>query len=74
MVKVQKEHRKRSEKENRDRRNREDDDRELENDSSRDYKSQRFPEKRKPPRKVEGFGVTANFGTYDDKDNLKSEL
>ncbi|BFG26777.1 hypothetical protein CerSpe_130510 [Prunus speciosa] len=72
MVKVQKEHRKRCEKENRDRRNRDDDDRELENDNNRDYKLQRFPEKRKSSRKVEGFGVTANFAPYDDKDSLKS--
>ncbi|KAM0958184.1 hypothetical protein ACFX13_023925 [Malus domestica] len=72
MVKVPKEHRKRSEKENRDRRNRDDDDRELENDNNRDYKLQRFPDKRKPSRKVEGFGVTANFAPYDDKDSLKS--
>ncbi|CAN6708712.1 unnamed protein product [Malus baccata var. baccata] len=69
MMKVPKEHRKRSEKENRDRRNRDDDDRELENDNNRDYKLQRFPDKRKPSRKVEGFGVTA---PYDDKDSLKS--
>ncbi|KAM1009524.1 hypothetical protein FF1_044945 [Malus domestica] len=70
-VKVQKEHRKRSEKENRDRRNRDDDDRELENDNSV-YKLQRFPDKRKSTRKVEGFGLTANFAPYDDKDSLKS--
>lgn len=71
---MQKEHRKRCEKESRDRRNRDDDDRELENDNNRDYKLQRFPEKRKSSRKVEGFGVTANFAPYDDKDSLKSEF
>lgn len=74
MMKVLKEQRKRfPEKENRDRRNRDHEDREVETDNNRDYNLQRFPEKRKSARKVEGFGANANFASYDDKDTLKSE-
>ncbi|KAK9925188.1 hypothetical protein M0R45_033520 [Rubus argutus] len=74
MMKVLKEQRKRfPEKENRDRRNRDHEDREVETDNNRDYNLQRFPEKRKSARKVEGFGANANFASYDDKDTLKSK-
>lgn len=74
MMKVLKEQRKRfPEKENRDRRDRDHEDREVETDNNRDYNLQRFPEKRKSARKVEGFGANANFASYDDKDTLKSE-
>jgi paired amphipathic helix protein Sin3a len=72
-VKMHKELRKRAEKEIRDRRNRDQDDREPDHDNNRDSNLQRFPDKRKPGRKVEGFGINANFPSYDDKDNLKSE-
>ncbi|KDP45427.1 hypothetical protein JCGZ_09676 [Jatropha curcas] len=72
MMKVHKEQRKRAEKENRDRRNRDQDDREPEHDSNRDFSLQRFPDKRKSSRKVEGFGINSNISSYDDKDNLKS--
>ncbi|XP_050383632.1 paired amphipathic helix protein Sin3-like 2 [Argentina anserina] len=74
MMKVLKEQRKRfPEKETRDRRNRDHDDREVETDNNRDYNLQRFPEKRKSSRKVEGFGANNNFAPYDDKDTLKSK-
>lgn len=74
MMKVLKEQRKRfPEKENRDRRNRDHEDREVETDNNRDYNLQRFPEKRKSSRKVDGFGANANFSPYDDKDTLKGE-
>lgn len=62
---MQKEQRKRAEKESGDRRNRDQDEREIEHDNNRDRK--------KPVRKVEGFGVNSNFASYDDKDTLKSE-
>ncbi|KAL6143380.1 hypothetical protein ACLB2K_054075 [Fragaria x ananassa] len=74
MIKVLKEQRKRfPEKENRDRRNRDHEDREVETDNNRDYNLQRFPEKRKSSRKVDGFGANANFSPYDDKDTLKGK-
>ncbi|XP_024185746.1 paired amphipathic helix protein Sin3-like 2 isoform X2 [Rosa chinensis] len=74
MMKVLKEQKKRfPEKENRDRRIRDHEDREVETDNNRDYNLQRFPEKRKSSRKVEGFGANANFAPYDDKDTLKSK-
>lgn len=72
-VKMHKEQRKRSEKDSRDRRNRDQDDREPDHDNNRDSNLQRFPDKRKSGRKVEGFGINANFPSYDDKDSLKSE-
>ncbi|XP_031274590.1 LOW QUALITY PROTEIN: paired amphipathic helix protein Sin3-like 2 [Pistacia vera] len=70
VLKLQKEQRKRAEKEN-NRRNRDQDDREMEHDNNRDFNSQRFSDKKKPSRKVEGFGANSNFASYDDKDNLK---
>lgn len=73
MLKFNKEQRKRVEKDFRDKRNRDQDDREPEHDSSRDFVLQRCPDKRKPSRKVEGFGMSSNFTSYDDKDSLKSE-
>ncbi|KAL4379199.1 hypothetical protein GQ457_02G011470 [Hibiscus cannabinus] len=63
IVKMQKEHRKRVEKENRDRRTRDHDDLEHEN---KDFNMQRFPDKKRSGRKIEGFA------SYDDKDTLKS--
>ncbi|GMI68431.1 SIN3-like 2 [Hibiscus trionum] len=63
IVKMQKEHRKRVEKENRDRRNRDQNDPEHE---SKDFNMQRFPDKKRSGRKIEGFA------SYDDKDTLKS--
>ncbi|KAK9272549.1 hypothetical protein L1049_002922 [Liquidambar formosana] len=72
MLKVHKEQRKRAEKENRDRRTRDQDDREPEHDIGRDFNLQRLPEKRKPSRKVEGFGVNPNMASEDDKNALKS--
>lgn len=69
-MKVHKEQRKHSEKENRDRRVRDHDDREP--DNNRDFNLQRF-DKKKSAKKAEGFGVNANFTSYDDKDTLKSE-
>ncbi|XP_022740685.1 paired amphipathic helix protein Sin3-like 2 isoform X3 [Durio zibethinus] len=64
MVKTQKEQRKRMEKENRDRRTRDQDD--LEHDNNRDFNLQRFPDKKRSGRKIEGFA------SYDDRDTLKS--
>lgn len=72
VMKLQKEQRKRAEKEN-NRRNRDQDDREMEHDNNRDFNSQRFSDKKKPSRKVEGFGANSNFASYEDKDALKSE-
>lgn len=65
-IKLQKEQRRRFEKDNRDRRIRDQDERETEHDNTRDFNLQRFPDKRRPPRKVEGYGL-------EDKDSLKSE-
>lgn len=73
MVKMHKEQRKRVEKDSRDRKSRDQDDREPDHDNNRDFNLQRVPDKRKSARKVEGFGVSANFASYDDKDTLKSE-
>lgn len=72
VMKLQKEQRKRAEKEN-NRRNRDQDDREIEHDNNRDFNSLVFPDKKKPSRKVEGFGANTNFASFDDKDTLKSE-
>ncbi|KAH9739826.1 Paired amphipathic helix protein Sin3-like 2 [Citrus sinensis] len=55
MIKMQKEQRRRAEKENRDRRNRDQDDREIEHDNNRDFNLQRFPDKKKSIKKVEGI-------------------
>ncbi|XP_044505763.1 paired amphipathic helix protein Sin3-like 2 isoform X2 [Mangifera indica] len=71
VMKLQKEQRKHAEKEN-NRRNHDQDDRETEHDNHRDFNSQRFSDKKKPSRKVEGFGANSNFASYDDKDSLKS--
>ncbi|XP_044469027.1 paired amphipathic helix protein Sin3-like 2 [Mangifera indica] len=71
VMKLQKEQRKRAEKEN-NRRNRDQDDREIEHDNNRDFNSLVFPDKKKPSRKVEGFGANTNFASFDDKDTLKS--
>lgn len=73
MIKMQKEQRRRAEKENRDRRNRDQDDREIEHDNNRDFNLQRFPDKKKSTKKVEGFGANSSLASYDDKDALKSE-
>lgn len=73
MVKMHKEHRRRTEKDSRDRRNHEQDEGDPDHDNNRDFKLQRFVDKRKSARKVEGFGVHANFPSYEDKDTLKSE-
>ncbi|KAJ0098865.1 hypothetical protein Patl1_22039 [Pistacia atlantica] len=54
------------------RRNRDQDDREMEHDNNRDFNLQRFSDKKKLSRKVEGFGANSNFASYDDKDTLKS--
>ncbi|XVF60417.1 hypothetical protein PTKIN_Ptkin08bG0044100 [Pterospermum kingtungense] len=64
MMKVQKEQRKRVEKDNRDRRTRDQDD--PEHDNNRDLNLQRFPDKKRSGRKIEGFA------SYDDRDTFKS--
>ncbi|GMI99169.1 SIN3-like 2 [Hibiscus trionum] len=64
LVKMRKEQRKRVEKDNRDLRIRDHDD--PEHDNNRDFNSQRFPDKKRSGRKVEGFA------SYDDRDTLKS--
>ncbi|KAF7802898.1 paired amphipathic helix protein Sin3-like 2 isoform X1 [Senna tora] len=71
MVKVHKEPKKRVDKESRDRKTRDQDDREADHDNNRDSNS-RFPDKKKSVKKAEGFGLTADFAAYDDKDTLKS--
>ncbi|KAJ4826449.1 hypothetical protein Tsubulata_013641 [Turnera subulata] len=72
LMKVHKEQRKRFEKENKDRRNRDQDDREPDPDSSRDFNLHHFPDKKKSSRKVEGFGTSSGFASYDEKDSIKS--
>ncbi|XWS40811.1 hypothetical protein CRYUN_Cryun17cG0027500 [Craigia yunnanensis] len=64
MMKMQKEQRKRVDKDNRDRRTRDQDD--HEHDDNRDFHLQRFPDKMRSGRKIEGFA------SYDDRDTLKS--
>ncbi|XWS30312.1 hypothetical protein CRYUN_Cryun24cG0106200 [Craigia yunnanensis] len=64
MMKMQKEQRKRVEKDNRDRRTHDQDD--PEHDNNRDFNLQRFPDKKRSGRKIEGFA------SYDDRDTLKS--
>ena len=54
------------EKDNRDRRTRDQGDPEHEN--NRDFNLQRFPDKKRSGRKVEGFA------SYDEKDTFKSKL
>lgn len=63
---------KKRDKDNRERRNRDLDDREPEHDNNRDINIQRLPEKRKPARKVEGFGANSNLASSDDKSAVKS--
>ncbi|KAF5479524.1 hypothetical protein F2P56_000335 [Juglans regia] len=72
MVKMHKEQRKRTEKDSRDRRNRDQDERDPDHDNNKDFKLQRFVDKRKSARKIEGFGVHANFPSYEDQDTLKN--
>ena len=72
MLKVHKEHKRRTEKENRDRRNSDQDDRDPSHENNRDFNLQRLPDKRKSARKVEGFGANPILASYDDKDALKS--
>jgi paired amphipathic helix protein Sin3a len=91
LMRMEKEQRRRGEKdrrEDRDRRERERDDREFEHDGNRDFNMQRFPHKRKTPRRVEdsaeqlhqggegdeNFGVRPLSSSYDDKNSLKSEF
>ncbi|XP_022774459.1 paired amphipathic helix protein Sin3-like 2 [Durio zibethinus] len=64
MMKMQKEQRKCVEKDNRDRRTRDQDD--SEHDNNRDFNLQRFPDKKRSGRKIEGFA------SYDDRDTFKS--
>ncbi|KAE8706253.1 Paired amphipathic helix protein Sin3-like 2 [Hibiscus syriacus] len=64
MIKMQKEPRKHMEKDDRDLRIRDNDDPEHEN--NRDFNLQRFPDKKRSGRKVEGFS------TYEDRDTSKS--
>ncbi|XP_021760068.1 paired amphipathic helix protein Sin3-like 2 isoform X1 [Chenopodium quinoa] len=70
-IKSHKDQRKRD-KDNRERRNRDLDDREPEHDNNRDFNSQRLPDKRKPTRKVEGFGANSLLASSDDKAGMKS--
>uniref|UniRef100_A0A2P2MR97 Paired amphipathic helix protein Sin3-like 2 n=1 Tax=Rhizophora mucronata TaxID=61149 RepID=A0A2P2MR97_RHIMU len=64
MVKVHKEQRRRVEKESRDRRHHDQEDQEPEHEN---FSLQRFQDKRKFVRKVEGFGMNSNVASYDDK-------
>ncbi|KAG4128480.1 hypothetical protein ERO13_D09G023200v2 [Gossypium hirsutum] len=64
VIKMQKEQRKRVEKDSRDQRIRDHDD--PEHDNNRDFNLQRFPDKKRSGRKVEGFA------SYDDRDTFKS--
>ncbi|CAL0317223.1 unnamed protein product [Lupinus luteus] len=66
---MNKEQRKR---ESRDRRIRDHDEREADLDNNRDLNSQRFPDKRKSVKKADGFGLTSDFASHEDKDSLKS--
>lgn len=72
IVKVHKEQRKRVDKESRERKTRDQDEREADHDNNRDS-NLRFPDKKKSVKKAEGFGLTADFASYDDKDTLKSK-
>ncbi|XP_028778645.1 paired amphipathic helix protein Sin3-like 2 isoform X2 [Neltuma alba] len=71
LMKSHKEQRKRVDKESRDRKIRDQDEREPDHDNNRDFKP-RFPEKKISSKKAEGFGLAADFASYDDKDTLKS--
>ncbi|KAJ8428296.1 hypothetical protein Cgig2_027428 [Carnegiea gigantea] len=71
VPKVHKDQRKRD-KDSRDKRNHDLDDREHEQDSNRDFNMQRLSDKRKPARKVEGFGASPILATTDDRSTLKS--
>ncbi|CAO2825485.1 unnamed protein product [Amaranthus hypochondriacus] len=70
-AKAYKDQRKRD-KDNRERRSRDMDDREPEHDTNRDFNVQRLPEKRKPARKVEGFGANSIIASPDDKAAVRS--
>lgn len=65
ILKMQKDQRKRVEKDSRDRRTREHDD--PEHDNNRDFNLQRFPDKKRLGRKIEGFA------SNDERDTFKSE-
>ena len=60
-------------RDSRDRRMRDQDEREQDLDNSRDLNLQRFPDKKKSVKKAEGFGMAADFPSYEDKDTLKSK-
>ncbi|KAG7981890.1 hypothetical protein I3843_04G021300 [Carya illinoinensis] len=68
MVKMHKEQRKRAEKDSKDRSNGDQDERDPDHDNNRDFASQRFGDKRKSARKIEGFGMSANYASYEDRD------
>lgn len=70
-IKSHKDQRKRD-KDKCERRTRNLDDREPEHDNNRDFNIQRLSEKRKPPRKVEGFGANSLLASSDDKSAVKS--
>ncbi|CAL1357250.1 unnamed protein product [Linum trigynum] len=70
MRAADKEQRRRVEKEKErreDRDRRERDDRDYEHDANHDYSMQRFPNKRKPGRKLEDSGAEHHVGVGDDK-------
>ncbi|KHG02736.1 Paired amphipathic helix protein Sin3-like 2 [Gossypium arboreum] len=64
ILKMQKDQRKHVEKDSRDRRTREHDD--PEHDNNRDFNLQRFPDKKRSGRKIEGFA------SNDERDTFKS--
>ncbi|KAG4151231.1 hypothetical protein ERO13_D04G052000v2 [Gossypium hirsutum] len=64
ILKMQKDQRKRVEKDSRDRRTREHDD--PEHDNNRDFNLQRFPDKKRLGRKIEGFA------SNDERETFKS--
>lgn len=70
---MHKEQRKRAEKDSKDRSNGDQDERDPDHDNNRDFASQRFGDKRKSARKIEGFGMSANYASYEDRGTLKSE-
>ncbi|XP_010692047.2 paired amphipathic helix protein Sin3-like 2 isoform X2 [Beta vulgaris subsp. vulgaris] len=59
-------------KPHKDQRKRDKDNRSTEHDNNRDFSIQRIPDKRKPARKVEGFGVNSVLTSSDDKSAVKS--
>ncbi|KAI4347649.1 hypothetical protein L6164_008441 [Bauhinia variegata] len=68
MIKVHRDPRKRVEKERKDRRIHDQDEREPDHDIN----MQHSPEKKKCVKKAEGFGLTTDFTSHEEKDNLKS--